>query len=113
MNDATADGVIAVANASLSGRVIAAGGPEQLAEPGTKVPRIGRTVNKRLGRHVPIAVEAIERADDASPWQVRVSMDGSAWMERVEARFSRDEAVEVAWRDLALRATALLPPQEV
>jgi hypothetical protein len=46
------------------------------------------------------------------PWQVRVSMDGQAWVERVEARYSRDEAVEAAWRDLCLRAAALLPPQE-
>lgn len=113
MTDATADGVIAAVSASVAGRVIAAGGPEQLAEPGTKIPRIGRTVNKRLGRSVPIAVESVERADETQPWQVRVSMDGTAWVERVDARYSRDEAVEVAWRDLALRAASLLPPQEV
>jgi ribonuclease HI len=109
--DATADGVTAVVHAD-HGRLVAAGGPEQLAEPGTKVPRRGLTRNRALGRGVPVAVEALERADETQPWQVRVSMDGQAWVERVEARYSRDEAVEAAWRDLCLRAAALLPPQE-
>lgn len=112
MTDATADGVTGVVSAAVAGSVKVASRPEELAEPGTKIPRIGRTVNKRLGRHVPIAVESIERADEAQPWNVRVSMNGMTWGEKVDARFTRDEAVEVAWRDISLRAAALLPPKE-
>lgn len=112
MTDAVADGVTVVAPASMAGNVIAAGGPEQLAEPNTKIPRRGLTQNRRLGRDVPVAVESIERDAETQPWKVRVSMDGSAWIETVPARYSRDAAVEVAWREVCLRAAALLPPQE-
>lgn len=111
MTDATAGGVTATLHAG-AGVARAATRPEDLAEPGTKLPRRGRTVNKRLGREVPVVVEGVERDAEGEPWRVTVSMDGARWVEKVPADRTRDEAVEVAWRELTLRATELLPPQE-
>lgn len=111
MADAIAEGVTVELRAGAALRHAAQ--PEDLAEPGTKIPRRGLTRNRHLGRDVPVAVEAISRESEAHRWRVRVSMDGMAWDEMAPARVTRDEAVEIAWRELTLRAARILPAQEV
>ena len=108
MTDATAAGVTAAVATAMPG-MVAANRPEDLAEPNTKVPRRGLTRNRALGRDVAVAVESVQRAAGGDPWTVAVSLDGLAWDVMVPADRTRDEAVEVGWREVTLRAGALRP----
>lgn len=98
MSDAVAPGVV----------VDARTGERTTAEAGTRVPRRGLNRNLLVG-DIPVSVEAIARDAADAPWTVTVSMQGMMWDESVPANFSRDEAVEQAWRVVCLRAAALRP----
>lgn len=109
----------------------AATNPAELAEPNTKLPRAGRTKNESSRDLVRIAVRSCEAATaapggcDLTPaslaaalaepleampparavWALGVSVAGvEATMHLPADVFSRDQAVEVAWRRIAIVA---------
>jgi hypothetical protein len=125
--------------ATLGPRLIAAGTPKDLAEAGTILPRRGRSSNAATRGLVPIAVlscEAgvqllgagpvapgrlgellvapLELLPDQRPVHVlAVEVAGVAAEIQLPAdAYTRDEAVEVAWRRIAIVAARMTPAQE-
>jgi hypothetical protein len=119
--------------------VIAAGSPKDLAEAGTILPRRGRAKNHASGGLIPIAVlscdEGTQRLGGGPPdaaalagllalplelmgeqrmvHLLAVEVAGMAGTVSLPAEaYTRDEAVEVAWRRLAIIAGRLAPAQE-
>ena len=77
-------------------------------EKATKVPRHGLTRNPTQpdGR-VPVAVLSIDRLHGQADWTVLVSVAGQESAVAVPRHLTRDEAVEVAWRDICIAAAQL------
>ncbi len=77
-------------------------------EKDTKLPRHGRTLNSAMpGGFVPVAVLAVERMHEEADWTVRVSRAGEESVVAVSRAFSRDAAVEIAWRDVCMAAARM------
>ena len=131
--DAYATGAMVGAGAGEPGRIRAFHHPAEAAERDTPLPRVGRTRNEASRQVVAIRVETCVAADvrfgappvdvagalalslahplEALPstpiraWVLDVSIAGQAAQVVLPAHaFSRDEAVEVAWRRIAIVA---------
>jgi len=125
--------------ATIGPRVIAAGSPKDLAEAGTILPRRGRAKNRASGALIPIAVLSCDAGTQrlgagaldhqnlgvllALPLELMgeqrmvhllaVEVAGMAGTVSLPAEdYTRDEAVEVAWRRIAIIAGRLAPAQE-
>jgi len=72
------------------------------------VPRHGLTRNKsQQDEYVPVAVLAVDRIHDQADWAVTVSIAGKESIVAIPRQHSREEAAEMAWRDVCLAAARL------